>query len=627
MRHEGAKVGARRRAAVVLLLSALVSVVLPGCSARPVYLVEGCVRQPLGQRSVARVWNDVLLDLIRQVVPAPTVHARNLFHTSAAMWDAWAAYDAGADGYFITEKHAADDPQGAREAAMSYAAYRLLLWRYAQVSDLPSAGQALDEAMAALCYDPAYTAIDDDTPAALGNRIAKAAIAYGAHDGAREEERYADSAYQPANEPLIVAEPGAAMRDPDHWQPLALERQLAQNNLPIPGKVQTFIGPHWGRVSSFAMPTSDSGTPIDPGPPPRLADPASEQDFKQQAVEVIRRSGELDATDGVTLDISPAAMGNNPLGTNDGGGHPLNPISGQSYRPNVVARADYARVLAEYWADGPQSETPPGHWNVLANQVSDALGTDLRIAGDGAPLDRLEWDVKLYFTLNGATHDAAVAAWGLKGFYDSPRPISMIRYMGGRGQSSDPAGPAYDRQGLPLVAGLIEVVTPESSAPGERHAHLADHVGEIALRAWRGFPTDPATETSGVAWIRAVEWVPYQRSTFVSPAFAGYVSGHSSFSRAAAQVLTEFTGSPFFPGGLWEWRVEQGELLHEDGPTRDVTLQWATYFDAADEAGVSRLYMGIHVAADDVAGRLIGAQCGEAAWELARRYFAGTARS
>ena len=56
--------------------------------------VAGCERADLGGHSVARVWDEALLELIRQVVPAPTVHARNLFHTSVAMWDAWAAYDA-----------------------------------------------------------------------------------------------------------------------------------------------------------------------------------------------------------------------------------------------------------------------------------------------------------------------------------------------------------------------------------------------------------------------------------------------------------------------------------------------------------------------------------------------------
>jgi hypothetical protein len=378
-------------------------------------------------------------------------------------------------------------------------------------------------------------------------------------------------------------------------------------------------------VRGFALPESAQGTPIDPGPPPLLGDPATDDAFKRAAIEVIRRSAELDPDDGAVLDIGPGALGDNPLGTNDGDGHEVNPVTGEPYAPNPVPLGDYARVLAEFWADGPNSETPPGHWNTVANEVSDSPGFELRIGGTGPEVDRLEWDVKLYFALNGAVHDAAVAAWGVKGFYDSSRPISMIRYMGGRGQSSDPDGPSYDPRGLPLAPGLVEVVTPESSAPGERHEGLADRVGEIAIRSWTGFPADPTIEHSGVGWIPAVEWVPYQLPTFVTPAFAGYVSGHSTFSRAAAEVLTAFTGSPYFPGGLFEWPVPAGSLRVESGPSEDVTLQWATYFDAADSAGTSRIFMGIHITADDYAGRRIGARCGRDAWALALRHFDGTA--
>ena len=226
---------------------------------------------------------------------------------------------------------------------------------------------------------------------------------------------------------------------------------------------------------------------------------------------MIRASSELDAGDGVTIDISPGATGDNDLGTNDGDGHDVNPATGEPYEPNVVLQGDFARVLTEFWADGPESETPPGHWNTIANEVSDTPGFELRIGGEGEPVDRLQWDVKLYFALNGAVHDAAVAAWGAKGYYDTARPISMIRYMGGKGQSGDPAGPSYHPDGLPLVPGLVEVVTPESSAPGQRHELLADHVGEIAVRAWRGTPTDPEATSSGVGWVRAVDWLPYQR--------------------------------------------------------------------------------------------------------------------
>ncbi len=147
---------------------------LSACSTSgPDHEVAGCNRADLGGRSVARVWDEAVLALIRQVIPAPTVHARNLFHTSAAMWDAWAAYDPVADGYFVTEKHTAEDVASAREAAISFAAYRILLWRYATVSDLPSAREQLDAVMASLCYRTDFDTVEGDDPAALGNRIAE----------------------------------------------------------------------------------------------------------------------------------------------------------------------------------------------------------------------------------------------------------------------------------------------------------------------------------------------------------------------------------------------------------------------------------------------------------------------
>ena len=223
-------------------------------------------------------------------------------------------------------------------------------------------------------------------------------------------------------------------------------------------------------------------------------------------------------------------------------------------------------------------------------------------------------------------HDAGIAAWEQKRLHDSPRPISMIRWLAGNGQSSDPSAPSWDPAGLPLVPGLVEVITPESSAPGERHAHLAAEVGKIAVRGWKGEPADPRTQVGGVGWILATRWLAYQRKTFVTPAFPGFVSGHSTFSRAAAEVMTEFTGSAYFPGGIGEFVAPADEFLPpEKGPTEPVRLQNATYYDAADQAGISRLWSGIHVRADDFAGRRIGSECGLGALALARRHFDGTA--
>ena len=64
-------------------------------------------------------------------------------------------------------------------------------------------------------------------------------------------------------------------------------------------------------------------------------------------------------------------------------------------------------------------------------------------------------------------------------------------------------------------------------------------------------------------------------------------------------------------------------LDFEYGPTSEFSLQWATYYDASDEAGLSRIYGGIHVPADDLPGRMLGAEVGAAAWERANHHFRG----
>lgn len=579
------------------------------------------------RQSVARQWDEEALSAIRIDLPRPPVHARNLFFLSAAMWDAWAAYEQTADAFLSRESPATNSPETDRAIAISYAAYRVLSHLYSFSVNAAVTQARLDARMNALGLDRRFTSTAGNSPAAVGNRIAAALIAYGATDGANESDNYRDPDYHPANDPLIVKQPGTTMADPNRWQPLALDFQVTQNGIAVPDKVQTYVGSHWGEVRPFALTRSSPGEIyLDPGPPPQLGG-AGDAEFKAGIVQLIGFSAALDPDDGVTMDISPASYGNNTLGTNDGTGYPVNPVSGQPYAPQVVKRADFARVLAEFWADGPTSETPPGHWNAIANYVTDQPSTVKRIGGAGPLVNALEWDVKMYFALNGALHDAAVECWGAKRKYDSVRPISQVRYMGGLGQSSDPAGPSYHPDGLPLQAGLIEVITPQSSAAGQRHESLSAFVGEVAVYTWPGEPADPANSYSPAQWVRARTWVPYQRKSFVTPPFASYFSGHSTFSRAAAEVLTQLTGSPYFPGGLGEFVAPANAFLKfERGPTSEVRLQWATYYDAADQAGLSRIYGGIHPRVDDFTGRQIGAQVGATAWELASDYFRGTAR-
>ncbi len=572
--------------------------------------------------SVAHRWNEVLLDAIRRDLPAPTVHARNLYHTSAAMWDAWAAYDPDGIGVFVNEAQTASDVTAARDEAISYAAFRVLEARYIDSIGATETIPEFDRLMGDLCYPIDVTTTEGDTPAALGNRIAAVILDAGMIDGSNEAEGYASPGFDPVNPPLVVDASGASLIDPNRWQPLQIEHMISQNGLELENGVQESIDPHWGHVVGFALPPAgDSGVPIDPGDPPYVHDPATDQEYRNSAVEVVGYSSLLDPRPAVMIDISPATIGANPLGTNDGNGYGTNPTTGAPYESNIVNEGDFGRTVAEFWADGPDSETPPGHWNTMANAVTAELGENLRIGGMGEPVDALEWDVKLYLALNGANHDAAIAAWGTKGHYDYIRPISMIRWMGGNGQSSDPNGPSYDADGIPLEPGLVEVITPESSSVAERHASLAGHEGEIAVLSYAGNPPDPETEIGGVEWILAIDWVPYQAPTFVTPSFSGYVSGHSTFSRASAEVLTGITGTEFFPGGLGEWTIPANALDFEAGTEDGITLQWATYRDASDQAGVSRLYGGIHVRADDFAGRVMGAEIGQAAWELAQTYY------
>jgi hypothetical protein len=284
----------------------------------------------------------------------------------------------------------------------------------------------------------------------------------------------------------------------------------------------------------------------------------------------------------------------------------------------VVKRGDLARVLAEFWADGPSSETPPGHWNVLANYVADHPLTVKKIGGVGLVVDDLEWDVKVYFTLNAAVHEAACACWATKRYYDGWRPMSAVRYLGGLGQCTDPGLASFHTNGLPLITNIIELVTSNTVASGH-HAGLTP--GKIAVLAWPGPPADSVNQHSGVKWIHADSWSTYQRTNFVTPAFPGYFSGHSTFSRSAAEVLAAITGTNFFPGGMGTY--SNYSLGFENGPSAPITLQWATYFDAADQAGISRIWGGIHPPIDNLAGRRVGSQIGKGVWALAKRYFDG----
>lgn len=628
---------------------------------RPLLLVTlliGGFASETKANSVARLWNEKCLDGIRLDFPAPTIHSRNLFHLSASMYDAWAAYDATAVGVFHNESATSGDIEAARNEAVSYAAYHVLYSRYSTATGSETTLAALDSQMDALGYDETYviSPSTENSPAAVGIRCANAVLSRGLTDSSNESALYVDTTgYSPVNDVLTFYEfPGTVdydfgmglppsytetVSDINRWQPLAFQDATTQNGQ-VASNEQIFISPHWGEVRSFALSgsvTNGLWADYDPGPPPYLGGEGDAQ-MRTNVNQIIEFSSKLDPDSGVMIDISPKSVGNNTLGQNDGLGHALNPVTSSVYEDNLVKEGDYGRVIAEFWADGPNSETPPGHWNTLANEAFEHVDFERRIGGVGPVLNELEWDVKLYLALNGALHDTSVVVWGVKSHYDYVRPISLIRYMGEtgfgvfqteniRGQSSDNSLVSYHPNGLTLEADVVEVVTAATREPGGRHEGL--RLNEVVIKAWDHRNVDLENgispgEVGGVAWMQAGLWRPYQLNTFVTPAFAGYVSGHSAYSRAAAEVLTDFTGSEYFPGGLGSHTFPMGELEFEDGPTEDIQLQWATYYDAADQAGLSRLYGGIHVAADDGPGRIIGSKIGKDAASKASTYFDGS---
>jgi len=232
-----------------------------------------------------------------------------------------------------------------------------------------------------------------------------------------------------------------------------------------------------------------------------------------------------------------------------------------SYSANLT---DEQKVIAEYWADGPATESPPGHWDLIAQYVSDRDGYGNSSKG-------IDKDVKMFFAMTNAIFDAGIAAWDDKRVFDSVRPITAIRYL----------------------------------FHGQK------------IQAWGG-------PYQGTQTIDGGTWFPYQPSWFPTPPFPEYLSGHSTFSMAGATILREFTGSDTYGASV---TIKAGSSFVEPGltPAQNVTLTWPTFTDAAEQAGISRLYGGIHFMAANLDGRALGERVALQAWLKALSYFDGSA--
>ncbi len=374
---------------------------------------------------------------------------------------------------------------------------------YRALLDLfPSQASLFTTQMNNLGYDPADTSTDTTTQTGVGNVAAQAVLAFRHSDGSNQAGNYADtSGYVPVNTPDQII-------DPTRWQPL----RISNGNGGF--VVQKYLTPHWGTVTPFAL---ASGSQFRPSGPVRDATSSA---YKSQADQILQYSAQLN---------------------------------------------DQTKTIADYWANGPHTVTPPGHWDVFA-QCFAAQYLSLKYKHD------LNNDVKMFFALGNAIFDAGIAAWDCKRAYDSVRPITAVHYLYSGKQ----------------------------------------------ITAWAGYG-------KGTQSIDGGQWIPYQEPTVVTPPFPEYISGHSTFSATGAYILQQVTGSDLFGDS---YIALPGSSDIEPGITPKllpVTLLWLTLSSAADQAGLSRRYGGIHFQQGDLDGRLVGQQVATQAWSKAQSYINGTA--
>jgi PAP2 superfamily len=396
---------------------------------------------PRPEDNVILKWNEQLLSTIRAYPAAtgPTITARALGVLHTATYDAWAAYDPTAkitrpDGPAQQSGGTAAEIQAKKNEAISHAAHWVLndLFPASKFPDVPATAtdpgyRTPDELLSSQGYDPTNTTTTGTTPAAVGNLAGKAVMNYRHGDGSNQLNGYADTTgYEAENTWDVVNNRWA-------WQPLCVPNaNPPATAIPCPGgAVQGALTPQWGEVTMFSTKPASSY---------RVTGPPKNPDGSYSTIDI----------------------------------------------PRILADATYLddvkKVTAEYWADGPKSEFPPGHTAIFAQAVSRKKGHSL------------DNDVKLFFLVGNAVMDAGIASWWQKYEYDYVRPVTAIREH-------------------------------YKNTPGGVATWLGPNLG------WAKRPSS--------------QWTPYQAPNVVTPPFPEYVSGHSTFTAAGAHILATFNGDAF----------------------------------------------------------------------------------
>ncbi len=474
---------------------------------------EGTEREA-GDSVVVR-WNNAALQGVRDSKLGPPMVARALAIVHTSIYEAWAAYDRRAIGTRLggaLRRPHREHTRANMEIAISFAAYR------AAVDLFPGDKLTVfDPLMRSLGHNPNDMSTDATTPVGVGNLASRAVLEFRHRDGANQlgDEAggmagipYSDyTGYKSPNDPMDLrsAFDPAGVHDANRWQPL---RYIDATGALA---TQPFVGAQWQHVKPFALRSAA-----------QLRSPEGPATYGSDLYE---------SQAGALLDLS-------------------------------AALTDEQKMIAEYWADGPHSELPPGHWDLFAQFVS-------RRDRHAEHPHGLDSDVKLFFALTNAIFDASICCWDNKRAFASVRPITAVRYL---------------FQG--------------------RH-----------VRAWGG-------PYRGTQVIKGEDWFPYQATTFPTPPFPEYSSGHSTFSAAGAEILRLFTGSDRFGAGV-TFPAGSSRFEHGAVPASDVTLTWATFKEAAYQAGLSRRYGGIHFEQGDMDGRAGGRLLAQQAWTKAMSYFNG----
>ncbi|MEM9100363.1 MAG: DUF6851 domain-containing protein [Pseudomonadota bacterium] len=332
---------------------------------------------------------------------------------------------------------------------------------------------------------------------------------------------------------------------------------------------QSFLTPQWEDVESFAIDENPDGTTNFEN-----VRPVAPQGFFTEAFEGAVLNFDEQT---ITFEGSTFAVDKSLIGTVINQGFIDQALRVIDASANLT---DEEKIIAEFWEDGGGTAFPPGTWMTFGQFVS---------ARDDNSVDQ---DAQLFFALGNAVMDAGIATWEAKVFYDYARPVRAIRDLG--------------------ELGLIGEFG-EDEVTGEFG---------FVIDAFGGFDEDGFG--IGTKTILAENFITFQRpGADPSPPFAEYTSGHSAFSAAGAKVLELFTGSDEF-GGFVDFAPDT--IQFENGvPENEVTLAWETFSEGADEAGLSRIFGGIHFDEGDVNGRQLGRDVGESAFNLAQKFINGNA--